>query len=1110
MRRRLFAAVSLTALLSAPAFAQDATIDDERTEPVDTATADNGNPGNLVIGANGRVRLTNVQGPAVTINSDNTLTTDTAASIEIVDQDADGNDVRLTDATGVHVFPGVTTDIQHSGAVRLNDTYVPVASDTDTDLVDTDGDGEPDSPDTEVDGAFADDLRKIGILVGELDGNFDPVTGQAGVTGSLTLTSSSGISVEGQESYGLRVATGISGDVLAQGSISVVGENSRGLSIEANIGGDVEIDRVNTVSPGGNAVAVEGDVDGGLRFTGAINLSGYRTSRRSVQSVMELFDDGDDNLDSGSAVIVAGNVIDGIFIAGTAEIQQFSGNGAAFEIAGAGNTTLNIGTATTPDDFDVLNADNQDEDDLPEAYDHAVVNRGNVVASGVFDGKATTAFLIAGRDGNGDIRAVILAGEGLRNEGTISATSFDAEAVGLRMGAGADADTISNSGLIQAQGLVGYDGDGFADLERGTASAYALVLDQGSAIRRILNDQGQIIASVQDGVASGSAGATAVLLNTNSLEQLDNQGNIIARSVSPGPDDLEANNVDLIAIDARNHDGGLTVTQSQALDENSEPTDTTPSINGDILFGDGDDTLELLAGTVTGDVSFGLGNDQLIINGAELNGSLSNGDANLTIDVTNGRIILSGNDSVDITQATFNDGGVLEIRIDTSDRTGAFIDATGDVTFANGSDLSVSLGGLIEDVQDFTLVSAGSLNIADTAILDATDAPFLYNAAIRTADNDANTLVLSLSRKTSDELGMNANEAAAYDEAFAAMTAINELGNAFAAIRTADDFFGAYNQLLPEYQASAIQFALANNDAAAGALASRLMNARQSPDALAGIWVQEFGYFADRNATAFGPGYRGQGVGVAMGIDRPMGPFYAVGVHLVGAASEVEEIDGFDEPMVALSGQIGGYAALDVGGFDVSGSVGLGYDYFETERSILIDSFSTTNTADWSGWHVAAALQAGRDFQMGSWVIRPEANLTYLSLFESGYTEQNEDEALSALALIVDDRESSVMTGGATVSVARRFGTDISWWQPSIRVGYRGELLNDSMDTVAQFGESGSPFTLRSQALPGSGILAGVGLSAGSQYTTFTFAYDADVRDQFIRHVARLVVRLTF
>ncbi len=1113
MRRRLFAAVSMTALLSAPALAQEVTVDDERTEPVDTATADEGSPANLVIGANGRVRLTNVTGPAVRVNSDNNLTTASGSTIEIIDQNADGDNVLLNGAVGVQVDPGVTGDISQGGSISLLDSYEPTASDTDTDQIDTDNDDVPDAPDEEPDGPFAEDTNKTGLLIGSVDGDFDPVTGQAGITGNVTVEGTSTISVEGQNSFGVRVVTDIDGDFTNDGRVVVTGEDSRGISIEADVSGDVEIGRVDTLSPRGEtsgtprgeAVVIEGDIGGGLRFDGQVNVSGYRATTRLAEEVMALLDVGDDDIDSGSAVIVAGSIVDGMFIASSADLRQFSGNGAAVDI-GSGGETITLGTVTVPDDFDAT-----DEDEDPDTYDYAIVNSGAVSANGIFDGKAVTGFLIAGLDDNGDVRAVILSGEGLLNEGVISGFTFDAQATAMRVGTGAQAQSIANTGTIEGRSAIGYTEDGFGPAEGAPLIAFGLVLDEGSAIQQILNEGGNIFATVQDGAAGSEA--TAIQIETDSVSLIRNQGQIAARILA-APTDVDSTDPRLIAIDARNHDGGLTIVQEEFLDEDNEPVGT-PAIRGDILLGDGDDVLDLRTGVMVGDVSFGAGNDQLIINGAELIGSINastevTSDANLTIDVTNGRIILSGENSVGITDATFNDGGVLEIRIDTANRSGAFLDASGSITFETGADLSVSLGGLIENVQDFTLISAGTLSVADDALLDATEAPFLYNATIRAADGDPNTLVLSLSRKTADELGMNANEAAAYDEAFAAMNSIEALGNAFAGVRTADDFFGAYNQLLPEYASSAIQFALASNDAAAGALSSRLRNARLSPDELAGIWIQEFGYFADRNATAFGPGYRGQGVGVAMGIDRPVGPFYAAGFHLVGAASEVEEIDGFDEPMVALSGQFGTYAALDLGGMDISASLGVGYDYFESERNIIIDSFSTVNTAEWSGWHLSASAQAGRDFPIGAWVVRPEASLTWLSLFESGYSEQNEDPDLAALALIVDDRESSVLTAGATLMVARRFGTDVSWWSPSIRVGYRGELLDDSSETVARFGDTGSPFTLQSQSLTSSGILAGLGLSAGSQYTTFTFAYDADVREDFVRHVARLVVRLTF
>lgn len=1105
LRRRLLAAASLIAVCSAPAFAQeDVTIDDERDEPVDTGSANGGAAANLIIGANGRVRLTNLAGPAVRVNSDNNLTTESGSRIEIIDQDADGNDINLDGAVGVQIDPGVTSDFTHGGSILLDDSYIPEASDTDTDLIDADGDGEVDDPDREVDGPFALDTNKIGLLVGELDANGDPVAGQAGVTGTLTLENGSVINVQGQDSFGARLVTDVSGDVLSNGNILMTGERSTALSIEGNVGGDVQIQGVNARSPEGVGVNIAGDVAGGLRFNGQIQVSGFRVDTRLAEEAMALFDPNDDDLDARAAVIVAGSIVDGVFISNFSQINFISGAGSAVEI-GQGGETVTLGTVRTPDDF---GATTPDEDEDEEIYDHSLINRGLVSASGIFDGNDATAFFIGGRDENGNLRAVILSGQGFLNDGTIRANTFDGTSVGVRFGEGVQGSTFTNSGRIETTAAIGYADDGF-DSVRGSGQTYAVILDDGSAIQTLLNDQGTILSIAQNGSAASSA--TGIKVDSDQLQEIINAGQISVLASGTAPEDFNADATPrLIAIDARGHDGGLRIVQRDALDVNGDPVELDELINGDVIFGDGDDELELLSGQLIGDVEFGLGADRLTINGAELRGAITDADANLTIDVTNGQILLTGTDTLALTDATFGDGATLQIEIDTTTTNNAFIQASGSVTFENGSDLSVGLANLIENTQEFALVSAGTLTVNDQTVFAATEAPFLYNAAIQVSDADANTLVISLTRKSSEELGMNASQAAAYDEAFAVMTSVDSLGAAFAGVRTADDFFGAYNQLLPEYAASAIQFSLASNDAAAGALATRLRNARLSPDELAGVWIQEFGYFADRAGTSFGPGYRGQGVGLAMGIDRPMGPFYAVGFHLVGAASEVEEFDGFDEPMVAMTGQIGTYLAMDVGGFDVSGSLGLGYDYFETERNIIIDAFSTTNTAEWSGWHIAAAAQAGRDFSMGRWNVRPEASVTWLSLFESGYTEQNEDAALSALALIVDDRESTVLTAAGTVQVARRFGTDISWWAPSVHVGYRGELIGDSTDTVAQFGENGSPFTLQSEALPGSGILAGFGLSAGSQYTTFTFAYDADVRDQFVRHVARLVVRLTF
>lgn len=1117
MRRSLLAAASIAALATSQSWAQTATqINEEVNAPVDTATTNGGAPGDIVIGASGRVILDGAAGqtgPAVLINSNNSLEIATGAQVQITDTDANGADVNPVDgAVGVQMNSGVTGDLTNNGRITLQDTYVATDSGTD-DQGDYNGDGNATDADGEADGPFATDRNKTGLLIGQVDANYAPVAGQAAVTGTVTNSASGRIDVAGQDSYGIRVVTGLTGDLINDGAINIRGERSTGMSVEADIGGDVQISNITATTPSGQGAVLNGDIGGGLRLTGAISVNGYRIPRRVSEELFRLLDAGDDDIDAGSAVVIGGSVRDGVFVSGSGAINQTS-SGAPAVVIGSGGQTISLGEVELPDDFD---ADRTDDNTAPDPLGYSVVNEGSVTSAGIYDGRDNTAFLIGGFDNQGLLRAVILEAGGFLNSGSIAATAYDGAATALRFGQGVTASPgesleVVNTGAVTASSVLGFEADGFGDATDTSASAYGtgqafgLVLDAGSQIRRILNTEGTILARV----VGGGQGATAIKVDGDALESIEN-GSVIS-AITQNLVDEWANGstpIELIAIDARNHDGGLRVVQNQEPDGDGEPVREV-SIRGDVLFGSGADTLELNGGTMIGDVRFGDGADRLIINGASLSGAISDTDGNLVVDVVDGTLVLTGSQALNLTEANFGDGGVLELQVDTTGRASAFLNASGAVRFTSGADLTVSLANLVGDSAQIAIITAADLDIADEAILDTTEAPFLYNAALARDAANPNSLVLTLRRKTAAEVGLDESRAAAYDEALAAFESVEALGAAFAGVRTQQDFFSAYNQLLPEYASSAIQFALASNDAAAGALSVRLANARLAPDDLAGVWAQEFGYYADRSANAFGPGYRGQGVGIAVGLDRPIGPFYAVGFNVLGSASEVEEIDGFDEPMVALTGQIGTYAGLDLGGVDVSGAVALGYDYFESERNILVGEFASTNTAEWSGWHVSASAKAGRDFTFNRWIVRPETSLTYLSLFESGYTETATDPDNEPLALIVDDRESAALLGAATLTVSRRFGGDLSWWAPSVNVGYRGDFLSEEGETTAQFGETGSPFTLRSSSLSGSGVLLGFGLSAGSNYSTFSFAYDADLRDDFVRHVARLVIRLTF
>lgn len=1072
MRRRLLAAASVFVLASAPALA-DEEISDERTSPVRTSGT-----GNVVITSTGRVTLTGNPGPAVVVDSDNTLETRAGSQINVNDQDG---------AVGVHLEGGRDGGFIHSGTISLRDEDV--------------------RNNTPLDEAFddlTDERDKTGLLVGTPGGT--PFTGDVG------LRSGSSIVVHGQDSYGVHIASGLDGDLSLNGIVTVIGENSAAIAIDGPVSGDVRFgasSNIRALGSGSAGVEVNADVDGALQFNGAVSATGFRISDRVAQAVFERLADRDiaggeiaeDSRLSGSAVIIAGSVRDGVFVAGAASggaTITTAGSAPAFEIrpgAGAGGAiTLGEVVYEIPD----TDEDADEGDMVTVERGFGFVNDGVISANGVFDGVDSMALLVAGRDAGGTIHAVILAESGLENTGRISASAHDAHARAVQIGEGAQMATVTNSGTIAATAFLGFDDDGFGDGQHGQGRATALHVGQGADVGEIANT-----GTIRAQIARDGLNATAILIESDQAPAISNTGTIGA-NIQGGVADA---NPALVAIDARSTTAGLTITQTQSGEEDA----AAPAITGDVLLGDGDDTIKLLAGSLTGNLSFGAGADQFIIRDAEFSGNIDSGDGQLIIDVERGTMSVGLTGEVTITSARFGDGGTLNLVLGADSAANDTFIASGNVSFEQGSELVVSLSELIGTGRTFQVLSAGTLDIAEEdVILEAVDTPFLYNASLERDPGNSNALVLSLNRRSAEELGLDSNRAVVYDAAISLFEDVTSLGNAIASIRDADSFYRAYDQLLPEYAASAIQFALAAHDAAAGALSTRLRNARLSPDQLAGMWIQEFGYFADRTETTFGPGYRGHGVGLAVGLDRPWGPFYAVGVTLAGAASEIEQVGLPHEPMTALMGQFSAYAAADLGPIDASISASAGVDRFETNRLISIGDFSGNTTASWSGWHYSIAAQAGRDFEMGNWVIRPELALTWLSINEDGFNEVAQGTTPGELALYVDSRTTSALTGGATLTAGRMFRRAGSWWLPYARIGYRGDFSGNSTTTTARFGENGTPFTLRASQMPSAGLLAGFGLSAGSEYTTFTFAYDADMRDDYISHVLRLVLRMNF
>ena len=225
---------------------------------------------------------------------------------------------------------------------------------------------------------------------------------------------------------------------------------------------------------------------------------------------------------------------------------------------------------------------------------------------------------------------------------------------------------------------------------------------------------------------------------------------------------------------------------------------------------------------------------------------------------------------------------------------------------------------------------------------------------------------------------------------------------------------------------------------------------------------------------------------------------------------------GVDEPLDVLTLQGGVYAGWASGGLSVDAYAGGGFSDFEQNRQVVINSFSGSSRADRSGTHINGSLRAGYDLELNDqfW-FRPVVSLDYLRLNENAYTETGDP----GIALSVDARTSELGGAAGVINFGARFEGKRTWIRPSLRAGYRYDFINDPVATNFRFvglpGADGQTFNsddalIESFAFPDNGIILGFSIAAGSQYSSIGFDFDSDIRDGFIRHTGRVVVRLLF
>ena len=972
------------------------------------------------------------------------------------------------DSAGIVANFGLTGNITNSGTITIDENYTPTDADNDGDL----------------DGPFAQGTGRYGIRV------------LPGGTFTGALNNSGTITVEGNQSAGIALDSALTGSIANSGNITVTGTDSFGLRAGA-VSGNVTLSAGSITARGANAVgvALDGAIGGALVIQNSVSSTGYRYTTAPAD-VTKL--DADDLLQGGPAVRIAGDVAGGILF--DAPPKDNSTTDTDEDDDGVPDSTESTASITSFGAAPAVQIGSASQDVsvgavASSAAGHGLVVKGAISGFGIYKGVNATGLAIGGTG-----HAVTIAG-GMTVDGAIRATAVEGNATALRIGAGASVPTINVTGTVTTQGA-------------GTAptSAQSILIDSGATVTTLRNS-GSILAT-----RSGTEGTAAAIVDkSGTLALIENSGTIGVVNASALGDKA-------IAFDLSANAAGATVRQL-AVAANV----AAPAISGTMIFGGGNDVLDIDDGTVTGAAKFGGGDNQFLLagdaamtgavafgagadqvqlagtsvltgnidfgGGADVlnlagtsvyRGNLSNGGgaavtvgAGSTLDVTN-------LGSVALGSLTTGAGSTIGVTIDSATGTNTHYNVAGAADFGTGTTVAVKLASIGGAEGTYTILNAGSLTGASNLGASVGLLPFLYDSSLSTSVPNQVSLVVRL--KTSDELGLNQSEGGVLGAVLDAADSDTGIRDVFLDIFDAETLSASLQQMLPDHSGGTFE-AVTKGSRLSGRILAEPRGPILRRGAL-GFWAQQVAW-----GTSKGIGdtssYKLGGWGAAGGLEYGLGGAGHVGLTLgyhngkdrKGANQLISnQLEGGAYWRGAF-GPLRAHARATVAKVDFDGT----RVFTGTAGG---DTVTRTAEGDWKGTMTSASGGVSYEARMGRLSVRPAVLAEHYSLKEKAYQEEGGGTAFD---LSVAKRKSSESAVSGTVAIAYDLmggEPDNGWLRVELEGGRRQIVGGNLGSTTASFAD-GDPFTLNPEDRD-SGWLGGLRLTGGGRGYSITGEVNAE------------------
>jgi outer membrane autotransporter protein len=240
-------------------------------------------------------------------------------------------------------------------------------------------------------------------------------------------------------------------------------------------------------------------------------------------------------------------------------------------------------------------------------------------------------------------------------------------------------------------------------------------------------------------------------------------------------------------------------------------------------------------------------------------------------------------------------------------------------------------------------------------------------------------------------------------------------------------------------------------------------------------WVIANGEFSISRGLAGVPNYNNNAGGFLVGADYRMSENFAAGLF-AGYEYSYAKYNGGSSTAgnSALFGLYGSYTHED--GYYADAIVSGGYTGFQTRRSIEFSTIDRTASADPNSGQFSAALNLGKDFEIGKFTFGPIIGAQYSYAGIGSFTESGAE----SLDLVLGQQNAnSLRTNlGARLAYNWEVGSNTTLI-PEIRGFWMHEFLNNPRNITSSLdGGNGASFDYETSAPYRNSVFGGAGISA--------------------------------